>query len=165
MLVLGPGPTLIGWLHQLRGPMEHALQAVGGIVALLLAVFLWRSRKTAGDQPRARPSHTTRSAFALGAGIMAIELPTAFMYFGAISAVIAAHRAASIDVLLLITYNLLFVAPLFALLAARRLAGDRADRWIASAGDRLRYLGQIALGSVAGIGGTALLAIGLTGLL
>lgn len=165
VLVLGPGPLLIGLLHHLRGPVDHGLQTAGGIVVLAFAVFLWRSRKNTGHQPRAGVSHTRTSAFALGAGIMAIELPTAFMYFGAISAVLAAHRAAPIDVLLLITYNVLFVAPLVALLVTRQLARDRVDQWIASAGGRLRYVGQLALSGVAGIAGAALLTIGLAGLL
>jgi cytochrome c biogenesis protein CcdA len=165
VLLLGPGPALIATLHHLHGPLEHALQAIGGIVALAVALVLWRSRKKTDDQPRPRRSPTRASAFALGAGIMTIELPTAFMYFGAISAILAARPPASIQISLLVTYNALFVAPLVALLAVRRLAGARADRWIASAGGRLRYLGQLALTGVAGAAGAMLLAIGLNGLL
>ena len=101
----------------------------------------------------------------LGAGIMAIELPTAFMYFGAISAILAAHPATPIELSLLIAYNALFVAPLVVLLAAGRLAGPQADRWITTASERLRYLGQVVLTCVVGAAGATLLAIGLTGLL
>ena len=50
--------------------------------------FLEEAVQPEGD----RRAHTRASAFALGAGIMAIELPTAFMYFGAISAILAAHH-------------------------------------------------------------------------
>jgi cytochrome c biogenesis protein CcdA len=165
VLLLGPGPTLIAWLHHLHGPVEHALQTIGGIVALTIALVIWRSRKRAEDQPRPRRCTSRASAFALGAGIMMIELPTAFMYFGAISAILGAHPAASLQISLLITYDALFVAPLLALLAIHRLAGARADRWIAAAGDRLRYLGRLALTGVAGAAGAVLLAIGLSGLL
>lgn len=165
VLVLGPGPTLIAFLHHLHGPAEHGLEVVGGILALAFALVVWRSRNRPDDQPRTRRSHTRASAFALGAGIMAVELPTAFMYFGAISAVLAAHRAVVVAVLLLVAYNALFVSPLVILIVATRLAGPRTHRWIASAGERLRYVGQVALTGVAGLAGTALLAIGLTGLL
>ncbi len=96
---------------------------------------------------------------------MALELPTAFMYFGAISAILAAHPATSVEISLLIAYNALFVAPLIILLAATRLAGARADRWVASASRRLRSLGQLALTGVVSIAGATLLAIGLSGLL
>lgn len=165
VLLLGPGPALIAWLRNLHGPVEHSLEAIGGIVALTVAFFLWRSRNITADNPRPRRAPTRASAFGLGAGIMAIELPTAFMYFGAISAILDARPPASLQVSLLITYNVLFVTPLVGLLVVRHLAGARADRWIASAGGRLRYLGQIALTGVAGAAGAMLLTIGLNGLL
>jgi cytochrome c biogenesis protein CcdA len=166
-LVLGPGPALIAALHHVGGPLEHALQAAGGLVAIAFAYALWRSRNSHDNstEPRARRAYTPASGFALGAGIMAIELPTAFMYFGAISAILTAHPAVAVEILLLIAYNALFVAPLFALLAIRRLAADRAARWLTSADVRLRRFGQLALGGAAGAGGTALLVIGTAGLL
>jgi cytochrome c biogenesis protein CcdA len=165
ILLLGPGPTLIALLHHLHGPLEHGVQAIGGLLALTLAIVLWRSRHTADDQPRVPRVSTGASAFALGAAIMAIELPTAFMYFGAISAILGAHRATPIQISLLIAYNVLFVAPLLVLLTATRLAGPRTDRWIASISGRLRYLGRLTLTAVASAAGAALLTIGLTGLL
>jgi cytochrome c biogenesis protein CcdA len=165
VLVFGPGPTLIAALHDVHGPVEHALQAAGGILALAFAIVAWRSRHWAGDEPRPRRSYTRLSMFALGAGIMAIELPTAFMYFGAISAVLDAHTTAPLDISLLALYNAVFVAPLVALIALRRLAGARADRWIASADGRLRYAGQVAVAGVASTAGATFLAIGMSGLL
>ena len=96
---------------------------------------------------------------------MAIELPTAFMYFGAISAILAGHHPAPLEIALVIAYNALFVAPLVALLVAVRLAGPSLDRLIASAGERLRYLGQLALTGVAGAAGATLLTLGVVGLL
>src|ERR1035437_1770817 len=133
LLVLGPGPALIRALHHAGGPVEHALEATAGIVSLGFAVALWRSRGKGSEQARVRRPQTRASAFALGAGIMAIELPTAFVYFGAISAILAAHRALPAEISLLIAYNALFVAPLIAFLTIRRLAGERAERWLAAA--------------------------------
>jgi hypothetical protein len=104
------------------------------------------------------------SAFALGAGIMAIELPTAFMYFGASSAILAARPVAPLEISLLAGSNALFIAPLVALLAVRRLAGARVERWSTSAEVRVRYVGQLALSGAAALAGTALVAIGLSGL-
>ena len=165
VLVLGPGPRLIALLHHLHGPLEHWLEAIGGILVLVFALFLWRSRNGTSDQQRTRRTHTRASAFALGAGIMAIELPTAFMYFGAISAILAAHHPTPLEIALLVAYNALFVAPLVALLVAVRLTGHRIDRLIASAGERLRYLAQLALTGVAGAAGMTLLTLGVVGLL
>jgi hypothetical protein len=166
LLVLGPGPALIAALRHVGGPVEHALQAAGGLVAIAFAYALWRSRnKHSSAGPRTRRAHTPASGFALGAGIMAIELPTAFMYFGAISAILTARPAVPVEILLLVLYNALFVAPLVALFAIRHLAGNRAGQWLASADLRLRRFGQLALGGAAGAGGTALLVVGTAGLL
>jgi cytochrome c biogenesis protein CcdA len=165
VLLLGPGPALIATLHHIRGPVEHAVQAVAGMLVLGFAIAVARSRASAREERHERRSYTRASAFTLGAGIMAVELPTAFMYFGAISAILAAHQAAPVEISLLIVYNGLFVAPLLAFLALCRIAGDRADRWIASIEARLRRFGQLVLAGVAAAGGAALLTIGLSGLL
>ena len=164
VLVFGPGPALIAAFHQIRGPAEHALLAAGGVVALGFAFAMWRSR---GRPPRDRPVRRFQSrgsALALGAGIMAIELPTAFVYFGAITAILAAHAGAPAEVLLLLVYNALFVAPMIAILAVRRLAGNRAEEWLASGEAWLRRVGSVALTGLAGTAGAALVVIGVSGL-
>jgi cytochrome c biogenesis protein CcdA len=165
LLAIGPGPSLIAALRHIGGPFEHALLAAGGFVVLGFAFAAWRAGR--GDRERApsRRCYSRASAFALGAGIMAIELPTAFVYFGAISAILAAHPAIHVEISLLIAYNALFVAPLVVLLALSRLAGDRAERWVATCEARLRRVGRVALTGVAGAGGAALLVIGIAGLL
>jgi cytochrome c biogenesis protein CcdA len=165
VLVFGPGPSLIAALRHVQGQAEHALEATAGAALLGFAFVLWRSRHRTLGEPRRRRSPTRASAFALGAGITAVELPTAFMYFGAISAILAARLPAPASISLLIVYNALFVAPLVTFLALRRLAGHRGEQWIAAAGVKLRTLGQLALGVVAGLAGSILLAIGLAGLL
>jgi cytochrome c biogenesis protein CcdA len=165
LLVFGPGPALISSLHHVRGPLEHALQAAGGIVAVAFAAALWRARPREGEARRPRRSYTPASAFALGSGIMAIELPTAFMYFGAISAIIAERPAAIAKILLLVAYNAVFVMPVLALLAVHRLARDRVERWLDRAEVRLRRFANAALTGLAGAGGTALLVLGVGGLL
>jgi cytochrome c biogenesis protein CcdA len=171
VLVFGPGPALISALHHVRGPAEHVVQAVGGIVVIGIAWVVWRSRRDEHgelDAPQTRGPRRCRtraSAFALGAGIMAVELPTAFIYFGVISAILAAKVGAAPEIALLLTYNAVFVAPLLALIAIRRLAGVRADRLIAALDRNLRRAGRIALAGVTGVAGAALLTIGVAGLL
>jgi hypothetical protein len=86
------------------------------------------------------------------------------MYFGAISAILSAHAVAILRLSLLFTYNALFVAPLVAILAVRLLAGERADRWLGVAERWLREAGQLALVTVAGAAGIALMVIGVGGL-
>ena len=165
VLMFGPGPLLIAALHHIQGPVEHALEAAGGLLVLAVALGLWRSRHSQRIARAPRPGCTRSSAFALGAGIMALELPTAFMYFGAISAVLASHQGAAVQVLLLVVYNALFVAPIVAILAIRQVAGERAEQWLASAWERVIGFGQLVLAGLTGAGGAALLIVGVTGLL
>jgi hypothetical protein len=165
VLVFGPGPALIAALHHIRGAVEHVIEAGAGAVVLLLALALWRSRHSRGVTRLPQPGSTRRSAFTLGAGIMAVELPTAFIYFGAISAVLAAHRVAAVTLSLLVVYNALFVSPLLVILAIRRLAGEHAERWLASGWERLLGFGQLLLAGATAAAGAALVIIGVIGLL
>jgi cytochrome c biogenesis protein CcdA len=165
VLLFGPGPVLIRSLRHIGGPLEHVLLVIVGMVALAFALIAWHRRDGSDGEPHARRSYTRLSGFLLGAGIMAVELPTAFIYFGAISTILADHVAASTAVSLLIAYNAVFVAPLVALLVVRRLSATRAERWIAAAEARLRRLGQLALSGVAALAGAALLTVGVVGLI
>lgn len=165
VLVFGPGPALISALHHIRGTVEHSVEAAGGVIVLMLALGVWRSRHSERLARLPQPGCTRSSAFKLGAGIMAVELPTAFLYFSAISAVLASHTVAGVEVFLIVAYNALFVAPLVALLAIRRVAGEHTERWLASGWTRLLGFGQLLLAGVTGAAGAVLLVIGVTGLL
>lgn len=163
-LAFGPGPALLHALRHVGGTVEHTVEAVGGVLALVLAVGVWRSRNGAESTTRLRRCRTRTSAFAFGAGIMAVELPTAFMYFGAISAIVSAHPVPVVGLSLLIAYNALFVTPLVAIIAVRLLAGPRGDRWLAAGERWLRGAGRLAFAAVAGAAGIVLIALGVGGL-
>jgi hypothetical protein len=163
VLVFGPGPAVISELHRVRGPVEHVVLLVAGVAVLVFAVSVWRSRT---DEAGTRPgrSYSSRGAFALGAGIMAVELPTAFMYFGAVSAVAAAKVSAPAAIALLVAYNLLFVAPLLVIVGVRCAAAGRLERWLSVGEARIRRVAQVALAAVASCGGAALVVVGLIGI-
>jgi hypothetical protein len=164
VLVFGPGPVLIAALHHVRGTAEHTLEVGGGLVVLSVSVGLWRSRHSQRITRLPLPGCTRSSAFALGLAIMGVELPTAFIYFGAISAILAAHQAAAVEVSELLVYNTLFVAPLVVILALRRFAGDRIERWLASGSERAMAFAQLLLTGLTGCAGALLLILGVTGL-
>ena len=160
-LVLGPGPALIAALRSAGPGFEHAFEAVVGIGVLAFAVGLWRSRATEVDASPARPGLTRRSAFAIGAGITAVELPTALPYFGAVSAILASGAGAGVRILLVVAYNLLFVLPLVAILVLR----GRLEPRCASLMAWIRRVAAPALAGVAAVGGAALIAVGTAGLM
>ncbi|MEA2428084.1 MAG: hypothetical protein QOF37_1712 [Thermoleophilaceae bacterium] len=164
VLVLGPGPELIAALQHVGPQVEHVTELLGGAVLLVVGVVAWRSRGKPEREKRPARDRTGRSAFALGAAIATIELPTAFMYFGAVSAILESHSSAAVQVGLVAAYNALFVLPLVAILGLRVLAGDRAERRLTAAGAWLRRAAPVALASAAGGAGAVLASVGLAGL-
>jgi cytochrome c biogenesis protein CcdA len=165
-LVLGPGPALIAAMRDV-GPRVEQLVAVGaGAVLIVLAAIAWRARnKPDGGHGRRRLVNARGPAFALGAGIAAIELPTAFIYFGAVSAIAASHAAAPVQVGLVAAYNALFVLPLVAILAVRVRAGERAEERLEASRAWLRRAAPRAFAGLAGAAGAVLAALGAHGLL
>jgi Sap, sulfolipid-1-addressing protein len=165
VLVFGPGPTLIAGARNVGAPIEHTLEVAGGVLALAFALALWRTRHRELPDQRLPRGHRRPAAFTLGAGIMALELPTAFMYFGAISAILAPRPGGVVEVSLLLVYNALFVAPLLAILGTRRVADEHAARWLALSEQWLRRFGQPALATAAGAAGAVFLLLGVGGLI
>jgi cytochrome c biogenesis protein CcdA len=108
--------SVLPWLAHPSSHARHAAAFIGGIALLALAVVFWVWRARIWRR-QAASAHGHRSAPLLGAGIMAIELPTALPYFGAILAIAAARRGAAAEALLLLLYNAVFVAPLLAVAA------------------------------------------------
>jgi threonine/homoserine/homoserine lactone efflux protein len=165
VLVLGPGPALIAALERIGPQVEHVTELCAGVLLLAVGVMMWRSRgRPDRDEGRSPARHSRGSAFALGAGISAIELPTAFIYFGAVSAIVGSHSAAPVQVSLVIAYNVLFVLPLVAIIGLRLLAGERAERRLVAARGWLRRAAPVALASVAGGAGAVLASLGFGGL-
>jgi threonine/homoserine/homoserine lactone efflux protein len=166
VLVLGPGPALIGALRDAGPRFEHVTETGAGAVLLALAVVMLRSR---GRRPRQREAtdrmQTSRFAFVIGAGISAIELPTAFLYFGAVSAIINATTSLTARVALVVVYNVLFVLPLVLILGLRLVAGAQADRRLAAAATWLRTAAPVALATVSSLAGAVLVSAGVSGLI
>jgi len=165
ILVFGPGRALLHFVSQPRPHLLHVLEVAAGVALLAAAAFLWRTRAKVGNRLADQRPRTGGSALLVGAGIMATELPTAIPYFGALIAVSEGAHGALADVALVLAYNLVFVAPLLALVALLALSGDRG----ALVAQRLRVHlvrhAPIALPALVALLGLALLAVGLAGLL
>ena len=164
VLVLGPGPALIRALEHVGPVAEHVVEIAAGTVFVAISIVAWRSRDARESVRRATGRRGRASAFALGAAIAAIELPTAFMYLGAVSAIIVSPAGTLTEVLLVAAYCAIVVAPLGMLLAVRRRTGEVTERRLAAARRRLRSAAPRALATVAGVGGTTLALVGVGGL-
>jgi cytochrome c biogenesis protein CcdA len=168
VLVLGPGQVLLSALPHPSPKAKHIAQLAGGVVLIGLGVAAWvRRRRLARDLTSDRDGRTgagVLSALGLGAGIMAVELPTAVPYFAAVAAIIGAHGGTAARVILVGIYNIAFVLPLLLVIAVRAWAGREA----AGALVRMRrWLGCRAgaiLASVLAAAGAGLLGLGIAGI-
>ncbi len=165
-LLLGPGQLLLDALPHPSAHAKHLGEAFGGVVLLALAVALWigRHRVAASMAAAGDSDRLERGAFALGAGIMAVELPTALPYFAAIAAVIAADVPLLVRIALVALYNVAFVAPLLALLVARERLGERGTARLDALGARLRERGPALLAGLLAVLGVAVGLVGVIGL-
>jgi cytochrome c biogenesis protein CcdA len=164
LLVLGPGQLLLSLIPNLSGHAKHLLEVSGGVVLLILAVGLWvgRRRLIRSKVEEARPP--SGSALAVGAGIALAELPTALPYIAAIAAIDAAPVSVPEQILLVVVFNVIFIAPVVGIAIAIGVSpavrGDVIEplrRWLAGNWPRLTAV-------VLAIAGVALLAFGISGL-
>jgi cytochrome c biogenesis protein CcdA len=166
VLVAGPGQAILAAIPHPGAEFKKTAEIGVGALLLALAAAAWIGRhriarrvSDAGER-RVRGAGLA-AAFGLGAGIMAVELPTAFPYFGAIAAIVGTGASLPAQLLLVVVFNVAFVLPLLAIVAVRLIAGDRAAARLERLRSWLARHAGTALGVVLGAGGVALLAFGL----
>ena len=165
VLVLGPGHALLSAVARPGRRETHVIELVLGGIALAVAVVLWLRRDGVARRVLAHERRTAGSSFALGAAITSVELPTAFPYFAVVAAVVGSDQSLTRQLVLIVIFNVAFIAPLAAITALRRLAGPRAERPLASARARLdRHTGALVAG-VTAVLAVALLLVGAVGVL
>lgn len=162
VLVVGPGHALLA--HRPSPHTEHLVEVWAGIVLVALAVALWLARRRVARRVVRNERVIQRTSILVGAGIMAVELPTALPYFAVIAAVAGSGRAVTTQVGLILLFNLVFVSPLLAVLAIRQLAGTRGMNWLAATRERLERHAELLVPALVLLVAAILLAIGTLGL-
>ena len=164
VLLFGPGRLLVALVSRPSPRTVHVLELATGAGVLALAGGLWLARAQVARRLGKRRPRSARSAFLLGAGIMAVELPTAFPYFAAIAAIVGSRFGTVAQVALVLLYNLVFVAPLVALLGLVTVAGRRGARIAAVAREGLQRNAPVLLPAALALVGVVLLGLGGSGL-
>ena len=162
VLVLGPAHALL--LHPPHPHTEHLVEVYAGVALIVLAGGLWLGRKRVARRIVLNERAVQRSSALVGAGIMAVELPTALPYFAVIAAVAASRQTATTQVALIILFNLVFVAPLLAVFAIRQLAAARSVDWLTAARERLERHAAALVPALVLLIALILLALGTAGL-
>lgn len=165
LIMFGPGQLLIALIPHPAATLRYVLEVIAGVVMLVGAALVWRVRGRLGDRKLPTFRAEGKSGAVLGATIAAVEFPTAFPYFAAIAAVVAADVGPLRELLLLVLYNVCFVMPLLAILVTLVAAPDRSERILG----RARYLLQKhwpqVLAGLALVAGVFVTLLGVTGLI
>lgn len=164
VLLFGPGRLLIALVSKPSPHTVHLLELAAGATILACAGVLWLARARVARRVGRRHERTARSAFLLGAGIMAVELPTAFPYFAAIAAIVGSRFGTVTQVTLVLVFNVVFVLPLLALLVLLTVAGRRGAEIAAIARLKLQRHAPVVLPAALALIGIVLLALGAIGL-
>ena len=166
VLLIGPARLLLDLVPHPRGTVRHVVELVAGAVLIGLAAATWTSRRRLARRPLPMAkADGGSSAFVTGVSLSAVELPTAAPYLAVVAAIAASTATVPEEILLLLLYNLAFVAPLLAVLVALVVAGDRADPWLKRVGTWLQRRWPVVLAGLFMFVGGALVILGGLGLL
>lgn len=163
-LTLGPGRLLIGALPHPGDATVARLELAAGVAAVVLAVVLWLERERLARHLHSHEDRIGGSSILLGAGVMAVELPTAVPYFAVIAAVADSGRSVATQIGLLVLFNVVFVAPLLIILLVVKLAGDRGGRVLERVHARLHRHAAVLIPAAVLCVGVVLVALGVVGL-
>lgn len=162
LIVAGPGELLLGEVPKPGGTARDVIELVVGVALIALGAGLIVGRDRAGRIAQA--SLGGRGTWSLGAAIAAAELPTALPYFAALAAIIGSGLSLASELLLVVVFNVVFIAPVLAMIAALALAGERATPHLRRAGDWLRRGAPLIFAALTLIVGSVLTVLGVTGL-
>jgi cytochrome c biogenesis protein CcdA len=163
-LTLGPGQALLVLVPHPGHTVRYVAETVAGVAMLVGFLYVWRNRRRLAHRKRHKSTPRRRSPAVVGATIAAVELPTAFPYFAAIAAIVAAGLNPLQELFLVGLYNACFVLPLIAILAVLAVAGDRAERILQRVRAYLRAHWPVLVAGLALIAGVFVTVLGVTGL-
>jgi cytochrome c biogenesis protein CcdA len=164
VLTLGPGRLILSALPHPGAETKHWLEIALGLAALIVSAGLWRVRERVEASFRRAESRLGPSSFLVGAGIMAVELPTAFPYFAVIAALVGSDVSIVAEIVLLVLFNVAFVAPLLAIIAVRRALGERAQATLERFREAFAERAGVIIPAIVLVVAVALLVVGGLGL-
>jgi cytochrome c biogenesis protein CcdA len=163
-VALGPGQVVLALIPHPGRHLSYVLEIVAGVAMLTAASFLWGYR----DRLRTRnvtwaPKRGSRSSAVLGATITAVEFPTAFPYFAAITAIVGSGESVMRQIFLILIFNVLFITPLLVMITVLTVAGADAYRVLSNARAWLERHWPVVLAGLALLAGVFVTLLGVTG--
>jgi cytochrome c biogenesis protein CcdA len=163
-IALGPGQLLLAAIPRPSHRVRHIIEIVVGAAMLVAAAVIWRRRDQLSKRDLPSSDPNGRSGAVLGLTISVVEFPTAFPYFAAIAAIVGSDLPVWRQIMLLVLFNLCFIAPLLGIVAVLTFSGDRAEQVLGKARARLDAHWPSVLAGVALLAGLFVIVLGLTGI-
>jgi cytochrome c biogenesis protein CcdA len=165
-IALGPGELILGLVPHPHHDVRHVIEIIAGAMVLIVAAYVWRHRErlAARADPEALGANTN-SSILLGMTITAVELPTAFPYFAAITAIVGADLHPLNVVFLLLLFNFCFVLPLLGILGILWYAGEGAVEILGRCRGWLHRHWPVLVSVAALIAGIISILIGISGII
>ena len=161
-LALGLGDLILSLVPKPSATVKYRLIEVAGVVLLIGGVVILLRRRTlvrADQTQRWAGSH--QSSGAIGAGIAAVELLTAFPYFAAIAMIVGSGVSGASKLALLVLYCVVYALPLIAITAVFALKGDRAERILQPGSDWLSAHWPLVVGPITAAIGIGVVVFGI----
>jgi cytochrome c biogenesis protein CcdA len=163
-IALGPGQLLLSLVPKPGRDARHIIEIVVGVAMLFAAAMLWRHRDRLSERRLPQPKGEGRSSALLGATITAVELPTAFPYFAVIAAIVGSGMDPARQLLVLLLFNVCFIAPLLGIVATLTFAGRHADHLLGIGRNFLQRYWPVLLSGLMLLAGLFVVTLGVTGL-
>ena len=164
LIALGPGQLLLALVPHPSPLAKHLVEVAVGAAIGIAAAILWSRRRELAARALPATGGRTGAGAVLGAGIALVELPTAFPYFAAIAAIVASGAPLGEQIVLLILFNLAFIAPVLVVLVVVVALGARAERVLRPASEWLRREWPVVVSALGAAIGTAIILVGAVGL-
>jgi len=163
-VALGPGQVVLALIPHPGRQLSYVLEIVAGVAMLTAAAFLWGYRERLRTREViSAPRRRGRSSAVLGATITAVEFPTAFPYFAAITAIVGSGQPVLRQIILILIFNVLFITPLLGMIAILTFAGADAYRVLSAGRAWLERHWPLALAVLALAAGIFVTLLGVTG--
>ncbi|MGF1734207.1 GAP family protein [Photobacterium satsumensis] len=136
-------PIVSRWWNQ-PNTAELVLQLIVGVALLIYAWKQYRLPQISTSTGSEESISPTR-AFTLGLSLTVIGVPGAVPYFGAIEQILRADLNSMGSIGALLFYNVVFVAPFFALLLIRLVAPNKSESIFGSISQLIKRFGKPAM--------------------
>lgn len=164
LIAIGPGQAVLALVPHPGPTARYVLETIAGGAMLLGAALLWRNRRRLAARDLPGQPRSERGSAILGAGIAAVEFPTAFPYFAVIVAVVGSGLGVGRQLVLLVIYNVCFVLPQILILITLTVAPQRAGRLLSRGRQVMQARWPVILATLALLAGAFVLLLGITGL-